>query len=118
MKTVFIRALGLSAENKAVLLRRAANGRVPGRFEVVISEFQRIPSSPLAYWTSPSIRKCFSDLPRLEGDGRTAKQGVATADDFRFVRLAAEVDPARRNIRWFPFAKGGAFARFYGSPDA
>lgn len=113
MKTVFIRALEPSVENKAGFLRQAIAGSSPVSFEVELDEFREIPRSPFAYWISPSIRKRFSDLPRLEGNGRTAKQGVATADDFRFVRLATEVDPAARNNRWFPFAKGGAFSRFY-----
>jgi len=39
--------------------------------------------------------------------------GLQTSDDFRFVRLATEVPPSGRGRRWFPFAKGGAFSRFY-----
>ncbi len=52
----------------------------------------------------------------------TAKQGLATADDFRFVRAWWEVDPetigyspedTRKGRGWVHFAKGGAFSPFY-----
>ena len=44
---------------------------------------------------SPPVRRLVHGLPRLEGDGREARQGLATADDFRFVRTFWEVDPRR-----------------------
>jgi hypothetical protein len=94
------------------------------------SSFDLLPSSPFAYWVSDHVRRLFRNLPRIEGNGRTVKQGLATADDFRFVRCWWEVQPndvidgeatwdlARFTERtfhgkkWVPFAKGGEYAPF------
>jgi hypothetical protein len=55
----------------------------------------------------------FKDLPLFEAEGRTTKQGLATADDFRFVRGWWAVPPRCLGERWFPFARGGKFSPFY-----
>jgi len=94
-------------------------------------KFSMVPGSPFAYWVSDRIRRLFVELPPFEGDGRTIKQGLATADDFRFVRAWWEVDPARivtgteettpeefkaqtcAGKKWAPFAKGGEYSPYY-----
>src|SRR5215510_10697103 len=48
--------------------------------------FRKVPGAPFAYWVSEDVRRLFTELPLFEGEGRTVKQGLATADDFRFVR--------------------------------
>jgi hypothetical protein len=113
MKTVFIRAIEAALDEKAELLRVAAREQNDTRFDTEIGSFGQVPRSPFAYWTSETIRSCFARHSPLESDGRTAKQGLATADDFRFVRLATEVSPTELGPRWIAFAKGGAFAKFY-----
>ena len=58
-------------------------------------------------------------------------QGLATADNARFLRLWYEVDQsrigfgfadaasaARSQKKWFPHNKGGAFRKWYGNHDA
>jgi SAM-dependent methyltransferase len=91
-------------------------------FHVPIVDFELVPGSPLAYWLSAAVRRLFTDLPRLEGNGAEARQGLATADDFRFVRAFWEVDPrriahsvaeSREDKRWAPFAKGGEYGPFW-----
>lgn len=86
-------------------------------------DFSAIPGSPLAHWVVPSVRALFSSLPALEGSGAEVRQGLATADDGRFVRAFWEVDPAGvarsreetwRGRRWVPFAKGGEYSPLYG----
>lgn len=113
MKTVFIRAIEAPVDEKAAVIRGAVHGPSAARFKADIASFGQIPRSPFAYWTSDGIRACFTAHAQFESAGRTAKQGLATADDFRFVRLATEVPPPSRGVRWFSFAKGGAFSRFY-----
>jgi hypothetical protein len=114
MKTVFLRVL--KPEDKAAALRSAileAEGSAHSRFEIEAGQFSEIPRSPFAYWVSDRLRRLFQELPPFEAEGRTAKQGLATADDFRFVRGWWEVPPGRVRKQWFPFAKGGKFSPFY-----
>jgi hypothetical protein len=78
--------------------------------------FKQVPNAPFAYWVEEKIRKLFTVLPALESSDRSARVGLQTGDDFRFVRCWWEApiqvadSPSRR---WWPFAKGGAYAPFY-----
>lgn len=112
MSAVFFRII--EAKDKAFDLQRAiADDASPLRFQVTPKSFETVPRSPFAYWASERARQIFRDIPRLQSNGRAAKQGLATADDFRFVRLWTEVPPTVETGDWFSFAKGGAFSSFY-----
>ena len=113
MKTVFIRAIEAAVDEKAAVLREAVQAGAQSRFDADIATFSEVPRSPFAYWASDASRLCFRSHPKFESDERIARQGLATAGDFRFVRLASEVPAGMRAGRWFSFAKGGAFSRFY-----
>lgn len=91
-------------------------------FRVPSADFTAIPGSPMAYWMGESIRRLFTDLPRLEGNGAEVRVGLQTGDDFRFLRLFWEVNPrhiaqardeTNRGKRWVPFAKGGEYSPFW-----
>jgi hypothetical protein len=116
MKTIFLRALE-EFDDKASVLRMAiqnpemARGRQ--RFEVDVASFGAVPRSPFAYWVSDGLRGLFKQLPPFESEDRTARQGLATADDFRFVRGWWAVPPQFVGEHWFPFAKGGKLSPFY-----
>jgi hypothetical protein len=75
--------------------------------------FGSIPGSPFAYWTDPKIRELFKTMPRLEQDGRIARVGLSTKDDFRFLRLFWEVDSIELGKIWFDFTKGGPFSPYF-----
>jgi hypothetical protein len=86
------------------------------------ASFGQIPGSPFAYWVSEDLRRKFNDSPRFESDGRTVKQGLATTDDFRFVRTWWEVNSGEtarsheetlRGKPWVAFAKGGEYSPYY-----
>ncbi|MBP7868696.1 MAG: BREX-1 system adenine-specific DNA-methyltransferase PglX [Firmicutes bacterium] len=110
--TLFIRALG--DEDKASALHEAISNREDAkRFSVYPASFAQVPNSPLCYWVSDHVRRLFQELPPFESERRTVKQGLATADDFRFVRLWTEVSPEKIGTKWFPFAKGGAYSPYY-----
>lgn len=110
--TLFIRALG--DEDKASALHVAISSCDDARrFSVYPASFAQVPNSPLCYWVSDRVRRLFRELPPFEAEGRTVKQGLATADDFRFVRLWTEVPPEKIGAKWFPFAKGGAYSPYY-----
>lgn len=78
-------------------------------FEIEPEAFDDVPGKPFAYWVSDAVRRVFHLFPAFEGEQRTTKQGLATAEDFRFVRLRWETSSSG----WFGFAKGGAFSPFY-----
>jgi len=92
-------------------------------------EFRKIPGYLIAYWISKRVRDAFSVGSPLSQFG-DARQGLATADNERFLRLWFE--PRRSRVllnctnredarisgaRWFPYNKGGAFRKWYGNSD-
>ena len=81
----------------------------PCIFDVEPESFDGVPGKSFAYWVSESVRRVFKRLNPFESDDRTARQGLATAEDFRFVRAWWETQSAG----WFSFAKGGSYSRFY-----
>ena len=110
--SIFFRLL--NEADKAASLLTACNQFRNGhddiaRFEMKHKEFKKIPGMPFAYWTSSDVRNAFTKYSPLEGAGRTARQGLATAEDFRFVRLFWEVESSF----WSQFAKGGVLSPFY-----
>ncbi|WP_447972363.1 hypothetical protein [Nitrospira sp. Kam-Ns4a] len=81
------------------------------------ARFLAIPQAPLCYW----LRERFFELlaGRTLGDVADVCQGLATADDGRFVRFVWEVPPAEwaeavRARRWVPFEKGGGYGKWFG----
>ncbi len=85
-------------------------------FLVDTKSFSLVPNAPFSYWVEEKVRRTFVNFTPFEADGRNARQGLATADDFRFVRCWWEV-PVQLvdspNRRWWPFAKGGAYSPYY-----
>ncbi len=100
-------------------------------FSIAPTEFQKVPGAPFCYWVSDEVRDLFVHLPAFDSAGREAKQGLATGEDFRFVRAWWEIPSSafislgsgsnqaayraatRKRTSWCPFAKGGAFSPFY-----
>ena len=92
-------------------------------------EFKKIPGSPVAYWVSESVASAFRRFPSVES-AATARQGMATGDNERFVRSWHEIaspkmglgftsssDAWKSDARWFPFNKGGGYRRWYGNQE-
>jgi len=116
MKTVFLRAL--EADDKAATLRAAIREPEAARgkqfFEVATGSFAAIPRSPFAYWVSERLRRLFTKLPHFEADGRTARGGMKTQADERFLRATWECRADSRHARaWVPLCKGGIFSPLY-----
>lgn len=108
--TLFLRVLE-QADKEAALREAVQHGS--DSFEVDPSSFAQVPGSPFAYWVSDRIRRLFKELPPFEGEGRTVRVGLQTSDDFRFVRAWWEIPESGFRVKWFPFAKGGAYSPFY-----
>jgi SAM-dependent methyltransferase len=92
-------------------------------------QFFDIPGAPIAYWATDRVREIFRDNPKL-GEMAEPRQGLATADNNRFLRLWHEVDIHRIGFgmqsreeaiasekKWFPYNKGGDFRKWYGNQD-
>lgn len=108
-------------------------------FLVKRTSFGKVPGSPFVYWVTNRVRQLFTALPPFLSNDRTVKQGLATADDFQFIRCWWEVAPQqvldgatgpnwRENLssfqqwcrertfqgkRWVPIAKGGGSSPFF-----
>jgi len=93
------------------------------------NDFQKIPGTPIAYWVSERIIEIFENYKKLV-EFAEPRQGIATADNNRFLRLWTEVkiekigfgflkrEKAKEsNKKWFPYNKGGGFRKWYGNND-
>ena len=133
--TIVIRAL--YEDDKALRLRSVRDHLTESRdlpvgaWIVGPNTIREIPTSPFAYWAGKHVRALFGTLDPFASGGRVVKQGIATADDFRFVRNWIEVGSARLlsgsqsasrealktqldgDCAWAPVAKGGARSPFY-----
>jgi type II restriction/modification system DNA methylase subunit YeeA len=90
-------------------------------------DFKKIPGSPIAYWISNSIRSTFAKNKSLV-DVVDVRQGLATSNNARFVRMwfevpnqniglnmASALEAAESKKKWFPFNKGGDFRKWFGN---
>lgn len=98
-------------------------------FQAKQKDFEKIPGSPIAYWVSDKVREIFEKNQKL-GEVGEAKQGLATADNNRFLRLWNEVncnkigynmsnseEALESKKKWFPYNKGGEFRKWYGNQE-
>jgi len=117
-EAVFFRCL--RAEDKAAALAESIKDRRQGierppAFEVTVEALRAYRKSPLVYWISPSLRSDLTRFPALEGSGAEVRQGVACADDPRFVRAWWEMPVERLGAGedWLPFAKSSEYSPFW-----
>ena len=118
------------AKNQPIkTLEAIQNPNCGWRFQAKQKDFEKIPGSPIAYWVSDKIREIFEKNQKL-GEVGEAKQGLATADNNRFLRLWNEVsfikigynmansqEALESKKKWFPFNKGGEFRKWYGNQE-
>lgn len=91
--------------------------------------FSKIPGSPVAYWVSENFVRTFEQGTSL-GKLADSKQGIATADNNRFLREWFEVainnieldchshEESKKSLKkWYPYNKGGEFRKWYGNND-
>ena len=94
------------------------------------SEFAQIPGSPIVYWLSKPMLEAFTKGDKLEKVAKP-RQGLATADNNRFIREWWEVSQSKSKLtsdnakdrktsvcdKWFPYNKGGEYRKWYGNQD-
>ena len=116
-------------EKAQLLCEAATNSAHDLRFETSAATLAVIPGRPVVYWASQQMLNAFTAGTPL-GEIAPAKQGLATADDERFLRQWFEVsadrsymrardreDAEASGARWFPFNKGGEFRKWWGNQD-
>ncbi len=91
------------------------------------TKFLKIPGQPIAFWVSSNVIDAFQNFRPL-GEIAEPKQGIATADNNRFLRLWHEVkwedigfdcrsgeEAIKSGKTWFPYQKGGDYRKWYGN---
>lgn len=118
------------AENQPIkTLEAISNPDVSYRYTTYSKDFHSIPGSPIAYWASDRVREIFKNEEPL-GKIAEPKQGMATADNNRFLRFWTEVNISKvgfgfksrelakdSKLKWFPYNKGGEFRKWYGNNE-
>ena len=97
-----------------------------GYSHVSQQNFEKIPGCPIGYWVSEKIFSRFAGNLALSAVCKPT-QGLATADNARFLRYWNEVNLEKIGFgcgsaeealgttrKWFPYNKGGGFRRWYG----
>lgn len=113
---------GLQEDNEAKLLWLLTGKH---RYNIQQSVFKFIDGSPIAYWASQEAIDNFGKK-RIR-DYSDARQGLITGDNDSYMRFWYEPDhhnisftckscleTESNGIRWYPYAKGGGFRRWYG----
>lgn len=85
--------------------------------------FSKIPGSPVAYWISDALLKCF-ETGTLMIDLAKPRQGMSTCDVNRFTKMWQEVSVKKTNLLngrniggWVRYNKGGNFRKWYGNKE-
>ena len=105
------------------------NNKITIYHEIRQENFRKIPGSPIAYWVSEELIKAF-ETSKLMKTLIEPKQGLATADNDRFLRLWHEIKSGKikydsnsiqelknSDAKWVPYNKGGPRRQWYGNYD-
>lgn len=97
------------------------------KFVANSANFTKIPGAPIAYWVGDHFYSVYEKGTALKVKGDT-RQGMATSDNNRFLRLWYEVDFNKIGIgcktsfdaleagrKWYPYNKGGEYRKWYGN---
>lgn len=84
-------------------------------------DFEKIPGCPIGYWVSEKVIESFAKI-RI-GDRMITREGMATADNDRFLRYWHEISSfffskfCKHSDKWYPYNKGGCNRKWYGNRD-
>lgn len=125
----FTRLVDCQGEMEAMGVLAHAPKAPATRHMVLAKVLAQMPSTLFAYWLGPVSQGLLATAPPL-AERATPRQGLATTDNARFVRLWHELPiealafgiPDRQSAqtsgkRWFPYNKGGEYRRWYGNAD-
>ena len=116
-----------SGSDQAMTGDSSSSNPVPNFYRASAADFRKIPGSPIAYSGGEKVRIIFEKGIPLKKLGNT-RQGMATSDNNRFLRMWHEVnnngvfikaesrqDAKKSGKKWFPYNKGGDFRKWYGN---
>ena len=99
------------------------------KFQISQKNFEKIPGMPIGYWASESLLKDFEKGIKTS-ELIEPRQGLATADNDRFLRQWYEVEEEKisynsksitetenNEYKWYPYNKGGERRQWYGNYD-
>ena len=126
----YIRLVDVSGDdNQSKACVDAIKGDTDYLFEVNQHEFAQVPGSPIVYWLSKPMLDTFAKNKALE-EIAEPRQGLATADNARFVRewwepsnyktgfdCELREESIERGTKWFPYNKGGEYRKWYGNQE-
>lgn len=110
---IALRLVGIkSTTEKAKLLRHnEVEQNRPSRYIIAQANFISIPETPIVYWLQPQFFDLLRSPYRLKNHAQV-RQGLATADDNRFLRYTWEI--FNTSHRWTTFTKGGGYCKWFG----
>lgn len=84
-------------------------------YAVYLRELRAYRGAPIVYWISRKLRRNLLSFPPLEGTAAEVRQGIATADDPRFVRAWWEIAPDNTGLNsdWAPLGKSSEYSPFW-----
>ena len=98
-------------------------------FRSATTDFKKIPGTPIAYWITDNVRNAFSKFKKFSQIA-TAKQGLATGNNLKFLRqwnevnfqniifnLTSNKEAIKHKAKWIPYNKGGEYRKWYGCND-
>ncbi len=99
------------------------------KYEMLSTNFSKIPSNPIAYWVSERQLNKFLEGKKMD-EVALPKGGLSTTDNNRFLRYWHEVllsnisfstndiiETEKSVIKWYPMAKGGDYRKWYGNKE-
>lgn len=118
------------AKNQPIkTLEAIENPNCGWRYQTYQKDFEKIPSSPIAYWASNRIRNIFETNRELNQDYEI-KSGIMTGNDDLFLKIWNEVEIKKIGFglnshlemveskkRWFPLSKGGSYRKWFGNNE-
>jgi hypothetical protein len=114
-RTPFLRAIAESDRKQALeeMIGRYHEGNIDHRvFVADQDDFSLLGNSQFVYWVSRPILEKFASLPLFKDAVGDVRQGLATADNPRFVRTLWEIPPNYRLGQegdcWAPYVLAGA----------
>jgi len=95
-------------EESLEALAKKQAGLLAHSFRVAFSpaSFGVIPKMPLVFWWTEQDLELYTRFA-LMGEVAPARQGLATANNARFLRFPWEPSIAKLSGKWFPYVKGG-----------